>query len=93
MAYHPRVKNADRTAVLVAAVKKLENTKFHDKMMGSGLILSILDLEGREICEEFCIPGEDMDAIKPAIIASIKTALTRRKLLLANEIKSIEDLS
>ena len=54
---------ADDTSTLISALKMLRETDF-TKRMGSGIIIRLTDLEGKNllqcIANEFCIPAEDM---------------------------------
>ncbi len=85
-----RVRNADETRALVDTINKLTKRDF-TTMMGSGILVSLTDLEGRAIAPEFCMPAEDMEGIKGAFITSIRAALERRLVRLQSEMRSIEE--
>lgn len=88
---HPQKTSAQLTSTLVSAISNLERRDFV-LGMGSGLIFSIADLEGRSVTEPFMINTEDMQDIKPHIIKSIKRALKLRVALLQADIRSIEQV-
>ena len=81
--------NAERTSTLIAALSVLQTEDF-TKRMGSGIIVSLTDLEGKSLCDRFCLPAEDMQTIKVEIIKSLKTSLTRRKAQRQIELREIE---
>lgn len=90
----PQATNAQRTATLISAIKMLEETDF-TRRMGSGILIKLTDLEGKNLlkgslADEFCLAAEDMETVKPAVIASLKTTLERRKALLRTEIGDID---
>lgn len=78
------------TAVLVKTLQLLK-TKDFTKMMGSGINVQLTNLEGQLIGDEFCIAAEDMEEVKQPIIQSLYDTLKRRKVMLASEIRSIEN--
>lgn len=85
-----QMRNADRVSVLCNAIKTLQRTDFNT-MMASGIMIRLTPItEGRHICDEFLINAEDMEEIKPAIIASLQEALKLRAIRLKSEIKEIE---
>jgi len=82
-----RNRNADQASV--AAVKALKNYDF-TRMMGSGINITLTKLNGETICDEFQIRAEDMEKIKPAIIASLGEMLLLRHALRTQELAEIE---
>jgi hypothetical protein len=88
---HPQKISAQLTSTLVSAISNLERRDFV-LGMGSGLIISIADLEGRSVTEPFMINTEDMQDIKPHIIKSIKRVLKLRLASLQADIRSIEQI-
>lgn len=86
-----RAKHADDTNTLVGVVKYLEKHDFTTRM-GSGVVVRLLDLEDKPICDEFCIRGEDLEPVKPLLINSIKEALKLRIALRQAEIREIESI-
>ena len=83
---------AQQTSVLIEAVKALRKTDF-EKWAGSGVVVSLKTLTpGTSVCEDFMVRAEDMEKIKPAIIASIVDQLSFRVNLLQVELNQIESL-
>lgn len=83
---------SQQTAVLVGAMKALEELNF-EKWMGSGVVVTLSPItHDKVICESFMVRAEDMELIKPALIASIKEQLSFRTNLLKYELKQIEEL-
>lgn len=87
-----RAINAQETYRLINAATILLGTDFSSKMMGSSVIISLTDLEGNKITDDFSVNAEDLEQIKPAIIESLKTTLDHRLRRLQTEIKDIESL-
>lgn len=83
-----RLKNADCTATLLAALKFLEKKDF-TTMMGSGILMRLTDLSGKTMAPEFCFPAEDMEKIKSELIRSLRTYLERRTWILQRELGDI----
>lgn len=77
------------TPVLLAALNTLRKKDF-TVMMGSGIIVTLRSLEGKEITAPFTIDAEDMESIKPAIIESLIDTLGVRKSMRLVEIRDIE---
>lgn len=77
------------TSTLIPVLKKLESTDF-TKMMGSGINITLTDLEDVSLMSTFTINAEDMEEIKPAIIQSLRSALALRKNARKVEIGDIE---
>lgn len=86
-----RLRRSQDTTVVVGALKVLEKKDF-TFMMGSGLMLAVIDLNGRAVTHEFMIRAEDMEKIKPGIIQSLRDTLELRKALLRTELASIESV-
>ncbi len=82
--------NSDKTHVLVNTIKVLRKKDF-EKMMGSGLIVSIRDLTGRNVTDTFMMRAEDMQGIAPLIVASLVESLKLRRVLLASELKEVTE--
>jgi len=85
----PATLNAQRTDVLIAAIRMLKNTDF-TQYTGSGVLIRLTNLAGELLTAEFYVAGEDMEIIKQPIVRSIKSSLEVRKELLLGEIARIE---
>ncbi len=85
----PEYRHSDLTSTLIDALKALSKTDF-TRYMGSGLIISIANLEGEQLTSRFMIAGEDMEQIKHPIIASIKAHLVLRRIMRQSEIADID---
>ena len=88
MSTTPQAMHAQRTSVLIQAIDRLAQD--FTRRMGSGIVVHLSDLEGKPLMDRFMVAAEDMEGIKPAIIASLKATLERRKIMLAQEIRDIE---
>lgn len=86
-----RVLNADESRVLINTVNILQKRDFQ-KMMGSGILVSLTDMKGQAIVPEFLMRAEDMEGIKEGFITSIKAALEFRLMRLKSEMQSIEEI-
>lgn len=82
-------RNRNASDAVVGAVKALMGYDFA-RMTGSTIELGEDDVDATSVCEEFTIRAEDMEKIKPAIIASISDTLVMRLLLRKQEIEEIE---
>jgi hypothetical protein len=80
--------NANETATLIRAIKTLRQTDFTLRM-GSGINVLLTDLAGKPICDEFVLFAEDLEQIKPGIIASIVRMLELRRINRLSEISDI----
>lgn len=85
-----RTISADYTHTLVAALKALQGTDF-SKWMGSGILVDLTPITPeKHLANEFMLPAEDMEEIKPLIIKSLRRHLELRKARLLGEIRDIE---
>ncbi len=90
----PEAQRAQRTSTLIDNLRMLEERDF-SKFMGSGVLMTLTDLDGKSLHEHgvssttFCLAGEDMEAIKPSIISSLKESLRLRQLRLQMEMRDI----
>ena len=90
-AFEQLKRNSDRTDTLASTIN-IMRTKDFTRMMGSGLIISITDLERRSVTETFMMRAEDMQKIAPLIAESLLESLKLRKLLVASELKTITEI-
>ena len=89
---HVRRTNAQNPSTLVDTIARLNKTNFHDKLMASGVLITITDLEGKSITPEFMLAGEDLELVKVPIVHSIKAYLSRQLISLKAQVKSVENI-
>ena len=88
-AFKARVTASQETPRLLKAISTLQSRDF-SKWIGSGIMITLTPITPEScICDEFMISAEDLEKIKPTIIASIKDSLEMRKLLLRSELQDI----
>lgn len=88
--WHKRVHNSQTTRNLTKAVEWLEKQDF-ELWTGSGVMVNITPITpGKDSPEEFMIPAEIMEELKPVICKSIRDGFRHRIALLKSEVKSLE---
>jgi hypothetical protein len=78
------------TSTLISVLATLKNKDF-ERMMGSGIVVSLRNLEDEEIVNDFLIPAEDMEEIKKGFISSLENYLKLRLRLRSAEIRDIKN--
>lgn len=81
---------AEMTSTLISVLATLKNKDF-ERMMGSGIVVSLRNLEDEEIVNDFLIPAEDMEEIKKGFISSLENYLKLRLRLRSAEIRDIKN--
>lgn len=87
--HQARVRNADGTRTLLAALRMLEATDFA-AMFGSGVMVRLTPItEGRRLADEFVVAAEDLAAVAPLLARSLRASLGRRRELLLREAREV----
>lgn len=87
ISFEEQVKNAYSTRRILGAIKGLKDAK--GKYDGSGFILNIKDLSGKEICNTI-YNGENLDLINHSLILGLEEQLISKQLNLKAEVSEID---
>lgn len=84
------IHRANSVSTVCSVIRFLREQKFHEKYMGSGIMITLQKMNGELLCPQVLVPGEDMRLIKAPIVDSLVGSLTLKRSLLRRDLADIE---